>query len=84
MLTCTFIQLYANRCATEEMAASFCDAVVRGYHEYQGSWTATSGERLKCARKIENHSDLVAVAVHFGFHSLVHCTNHKWLKGLCG
>ena len=43
-------------------------------------WTATSGERLKCARKIRNRSDLVAVAVHFGFHFLVHYTNHRWLK----
>ena len=55
-------------------------AKVRGYHEYQDIWTATSGERLKCARKIRNHSDLFAVAVHFSFHSLVPCTTHRWLK----
>ena len=59
--------------------ASFCvDAMVCGYHEYQDIWTATSGERLKCARKFGNRSDLFAV--HFGLHSLIHCTTHRWLK----
>ena len=63
--------------------ASLCvDAMVRGHHEYQDIWTATSGERLKCAHKIGNHSDLFSVAVHFGLHSLVYCTNHRWLKVL--
>ena len=50
------------------------------YHEYQGIWTATSGERMKFARKIGNCFDLVAVAIHFSFHSLIHCMNHRWLK----
>ena len=61
---------------------SFCDvdAMVRGYHGYQDIWTATSGERLKCAHKIKNRSDLFAVAVHFGLYSLVHCMNHRWRK----
>ena len=55
---------------------SFCvDAMVRGYHEYQNIWTVTSGERLKCALEIRNRSDLFAIAVHFGLHSLVHCAN---------
>ena len=67
--------------ATGEIASFCVDAMVRGgYHEYQDIWTDTSGERLKCARKIGNRSDLFAVAVHFGLHSLVHCTNHRWLK----
>ena len=78
----TFIRLYHHR-MTREMA-SFCDvdAMVHSYHGYQDIWTAISGERLKCAHKIENCSDLFAVAAHFGLHSLVHCTNHRWLKVL--
>ena len=62
-----------------EIVSFYVGAIMRGYHEYQDIWTATSGERLKCAR---NRSDLFAVAVHFGYHSLVHCTNHRWLKVL--
>ena len=63
--------------------ASFCvDAMMRGYHEYQDICTATSGERLKCARKIGYSFDLFAVAVHFGLHSLIHCTNYRWFKVL--
>ena len=74
--TPTFIRLYANCHTTGEMASFCMDVVVRGYHEYQDVWTATSGERLKCAHKIGNRSE-VSVAVHFGFHSLIHCTNHR-------
>ena len=46
--------------------ASLCvDAMVRGHHEYQDIWTATSGERLKCAHKIGNHSDLIYLLLLF-------------------
>ena len=63
-----------NTSLTGEMASFCVEAMVRGHHEYQNIWTAISGERLKCARKIGNRSDLFAVAVHFGLRSLVHCT----------
>ena len=70
--------------------ASFCvDAMVRGHHEYQNIWTATSEKRLKCARKIENRFDLFAVAVHFGLRSLVHHTpidgsRSLWIRLVAG
>ena len=80
----TFIQLNTRvkNCRTTigEMASFCVDAMVRGYHEYQDIWTATSGKRLKCVCKIKNCSDLFAVAVHFGLHSL--SQNRKWLKAL--
>ena len=62
-----------NKSPTGSRNGEFCvDA--RGHNEYQNIWTATSEERLKCARKIENHFDLFAVAVHFGLRSFVHHT----------
>ena len=63
--------------------------MVRGHHEYQNIWAATSEERLKCAHKIGNCSDLFAVAVHFGLRSLVHCTpingsRSLWIRQVTG
>ena len=45
----------------------FCvDAMLHGgYHEYQDIWTATSGERLKCACKIGNRSDFYLLTSAF-------------------
>ena len=60
----------------------FCvDAMLHGgYHEYQDIWTATSGERLKCACKIGNRSDFLFA--YFSLHSLIHCMNHRWLNSV--
>ena len=53
---------------TGEMASFCVDAMVCGHHEYRDIWTATSGERLICACKIGNHSDLFVVAVTVYYH----------------
>ena len=50
-----------NKSLTGEMVSFCVNAMVCGHHEYQNIWTATSGERLKCAREIGNHCDLFAV-----------------------
>ncbi len=44
--------------------ASFCvEAMVRGYHTYQGVWTAVVGEELPWQRETVNPRDPFAVSV---------------------
>ena len=45
------------------MSSFSFEAMVRGYHEYQGVWAASIGKELPCKRERGNANDSFAIAV---------------------
>ncbi len=55
------------------MATTFrVEAMVRGYHVYQGVWAPTIGEELSCRKEHGNTQDPYAVAVLDGVNVVGH------------
>ena len=46
-----------------DMSSMEVPSMVRGYHAYQGIWSAAVGEELPCSREFGYICDLFAVAV---------------------